>query len=137
MSDYSSVDAVKAYTNVKYMDLGLKDDDALDALIEDYLTKAKSYIDGNRRRDYKAEVDASERTEIPPGIHDIAKRIASNMLLHAITRRATPTAQPADIPKVSEDPIFTDAIKEDLKAFPIYPRVRIHRIDTSTDEDEE
>jgi len=133
---YSSVDDVIAYTGIKYGDLGLEDADELAVVIESNLKAAKSLIDQSRVRDYAQEVEDGERTVVPAGIDDIAKRMVSNMLANAVARRSTSTVRPEDLKVMMDDVVITDAIKNDLSKYPKKLNLRIYRV-RSVDEIEE
>jgi len=133
---YSSVDDVIPYTGIKYGDLGLEDADELAVVIESNLKAAKSLIDQSRVRDYAQEVEDGERTVVPAGIDDIAKRMVSNMLANAVARRSTSTVRPEDLKVMMDDVVITDAIKNDLSKYPKKLNLRIYRV-RSVDEIEE
>lgn len=134
MGVYSSVESLKAYTNIKYNDLGLDNDAALTSLLTEFLEEAKSFIDNDRNRDYEDE------DEVPAGINNIARRIAANMVSQAILKRQTPIIHHDDFEQdVSMDEVFTKAIRKDLKRFPAKPRFHstLYLPETHEDDEEE
>jgi hypothetical protein len=98
----------------------------LEDLVRAWLVEAKDLIDQDRNRDYHQEVAQGVRSQIPPGIHNIAKRIVANMLALAILRRETPVVKIDDFSiRMVEDQILTRAIKQDLARYPAKPRFRM------------
>jgi len=137
---YSSSAEVIEYTGIKPEDLYLKDDpdgtpdgetaqQKLEALIGRWLLQAKSFIDSNRNRDYEQEVQAGKRSEVPPGIHNVAMRIVANMIAQAAMRRDTTVVKVDDYSiQITDDKIFTSAIQQDLANFPAKLRLGISRV---------
>lgn len=120
---YSSAEEVIAYTGVRAADFklvadtggsGLTADEKLYAIINVWLAQAKDLIDTDRCRDY-----ASESSEVPAGINNIAMRICANMVAQAVIRRETPIIRVGEYAvKFNDDAIFTRAIQTDLARYP-------------------
>lgn len=127
MEFYGEVSKVLAMTKVKPEDFELEDqkeneeviktaEKQLEELIEDWLVAAKSYIDADRRRDFEEET--------PAGIHNIAERIATNIVSLNLARGQSPIIQAEDISvRLIEDKVLTPSIREDLAMFATGPTI--------------
>ena len=117
---YGEVGTIIHWTGIQPGDLGYEDveggktaDAQLEEFIEDRLVEIKSIIDQHRNRDYLAEGD------VPPGITNIAMRICSNLLAHAVLRRTTPIVRVEDYAvDLVEEKFMTKSIRDDLNQFP-------------------
>ena len=127
---YSSAQDVIDFTGIRPTDLNLVDitngdtaAEQLIAIVEGWLVEIKDLIDMDRNRDYASE------TEIPAGIHAIAKRMAANMVAQAVIRRDTPIIRIGDYAvKMVDDTILTKSIREDLSLYPALPRFSVFRV---------
>lgn len=125
---YGSVEDVLHLTGLRASDFSLEDDpeeeeegktadEKLEGMIYKWLVEIKDMIDHIKNRDYH------EEGEVPPGIHGIANRVASNMGAVAILRRETPIVKNEDFSiSVTDDRVFTSAIRNDLAVYPSKPR---------------
>jgi len=125
MKMYSTPEKVISYTGVRPQDFYLEDDgektaeEKLKEMIEGWLLQVKDLIDADRNRDYNKEVDEGKREKVPPGIENIALRMAANMVAQAQLRRETPIVRHDDYSvDMVEDKVMTNAIKNDLARFP-------------------
>lgn len=110
---YSTVATVKRNTGIRFDDLDFVDEAELDSQIEEWLMDAKDLIDRNRNRNFH------EETEIPRGIHNIASRLAGNMVAQAKLRRETAIVHNDDYQQnFIDDRVMTAAIRKDLKLYP-------------------
>jgi len=131
---YSSVEDVVRTTGVRYEDLGFENDLTLRQWIADRLEEIKDLVDQDRNRDYAQEAAAGDRDKVPPGIHGIALRIMSNLIGQAIVRRTSPIVRVDDLAiRITEDQVFTKAIKDDLKRYPAKPRFSFMTISKKDD----
>lgn len=136
---YSSPQKVIDYTGVTPADLGLRDDEEsgegwqsayekLFDIIGEWLEEVTDLINQDRNRDYRLE------ETIPPGIHNIAKRMVANMVAQAVLRRDTPLVKIDDFNvQMVEDKIFTDAIKADLSRYPAKAKFKITRVRSNSE----
>lgn len=125
-SIYSTPEDVIAFTGARPEDFSLVSAGELLDLIRSWLIEVKDLIDQDRNRDYHAEVAEGTRTEVPPGIHNIAKRMAANMVALAMLRRETPVVKIDDFSiRMVEDQMLTRAIRQDLARYPAKPRFRM------------
>jgi hypothetical protein len=126
MLHYSTPEDVIRFTGSRPQDFGFTTPAQLEDLVRAWLVEAKDLIDQDRNRDYHQEVVQGVRALIPPGIHNIAKRIVANMLALAVLRRETPVVKIDDFTiRMVEDQIFTRAIKQDLAKYPRKPGFRM------------
>ena len=121
---YSTPGKVISYTGVRPQDFYLEDgeektaEEKLEELIEGWLLQIKDLIDADRGREYKED--------IPPGIENIALRMAANMVAQAQLRRETPIVRHDDYSvDMVEDKVMTNAIKNDLARFPFKFKVKL------------
>lgn len=127
---YGDIDTIIHWTGIQPGDLGFTDDeggdsadDKLEKFIEGRLIEIKNIIDMDRNRDYLEEGD------VPPGINNIAMRICSNLLAHAILRRTTPIVRVEDYTvDLVEEKFLTPSIKKDLGRFPAKLTGKIQRL---------
>ena len=130
MEYYSTPEDVIQYTGIQPGDLNLEDDDpegedpktAADkrtALLEKWLKQITSLIHGHQKMNYLELVDNEELEEVPAGIHNIAMRMAANMVGQAVLRRETPIVKIDDFAvKMVSDAVMTKDIRTDLKELP-------------------
>lgn len=108
---YGDPDMVIGPMNLEPRDFGLKGQEQLLKIIEKWLAAAKSYIDTDRRRSYDQNT--------PPGIENIAERIAMNMAGFARQRQGSHLVRVGEYNiQMVEDRIISDSIRQDLNAFP-------------------
>ncbi len=120
MSHYSTVEAVIAYSGAREETLGAFSEPELEGIIAGYLEQATSFINADRNRNYAVEGD------VPAGIHNIAMRIAANMIRRAEQQRTGSVVEINDRDlRVSDASVFDTGIKEDLAKFPRKPRFSI------------
>ena len=119
MSVYSSKEAVLEYSGVQPADLGVSEEE-LNTLIESWLNQVKSLIDTDRNRDF------NEEDEVPALVHNVAMRMAANMVGYAQLRRETRLIRVGEWDvRIVPDVVMTDDIKKDLRKIPKKRRFRM------------
>jgi len=118
---YGSAEEVIASTGIKPESLRCDSDAALEHLLEGWLVQVKSLIDADRGKNFD--------TDTPPGIHNIAVRICSNMATLMQYRVQSPVVRVDDFTvRMVSDEIFTPAIRRDLMRFPHRTRFSLIRV---------
>ncbi len=127
MDVYSSAEDVINYTGVEPGDFDLVDDvnngdtaqEKLNDLINGWLEGVTDIINRDRNRDFHQEVADGDLTEVPPGIHSIAMRMAANLAGLAVLRRETPITRHDDFTSMlASDEILTPALRAELSLYP-------------------
>lgn len=115
---YSTAQEVIEYTGVSPFDVGVDDSEELTSLIESWLLEIKDIIDADRRRDFLQEADG-DPTSVRKLVHNVAKRMAANMVALAILRRETPIIKMDDFTvQLVQDQVMTKDIRRDLNLIP-------------------
>ncbi len=101
----------------------------LDEVLTEFLLTAKNMIDRDRNRDYEEEVNAGERSAVPPGIVNAAYRLATNMYIRAIWNQHAQGVKSDNFDTSSlTSNIFTEDISRDLLLFPAKPNFGFKRM---------
>jgi hypothetical protein len=109
---YSTAASVKTRTGAKPEDLGLEDDAALDAFVEEVLGEVTDLLDRAMRKSYL------EADPIPAGLNGIAADAASNALREMVATRQTPVVRIDDfVVRVIQSNIMTPDIVKRLKLY--------------------
>jgi len=115
---YSTAQEVIEYTGVSPFDVGVDDSEELKSLIESWLLEIKDIIDADRRRDFLQEADG-DPASVRKLVHNVAKRMAANMVALAILRRETPIIKMDDFTvQLVQDQVMTKDIRRDLNLIP-------------------
>lgn len=115
---YSTAVSVIEYTGVRPKDLSCDTSAELTTLVESWLLEIKSIIDSDRKRDFLSEAGGNVGL-VPPLVHNVAKRMCSNMVALAVLRRDTPIVKLNDFAvQLVSDQILTEEIKRDLSLIP-------------------
>lgn len=115
---YSTAQEVIEYTGVSPFDVGVDDSEELTSLIESWLLEIKDIIDADRRRDFLQEADG-DPASVRKLVHNVAKRMAANMVALAILRRETPIIKMDDFTvQLVQDQVMTKDIRRDLNLIP-------------------
>lgn len=115
---YSTVDEVISYTGVAPQTLGLNTHSELETLLEIWLVQIKDLIDRDRNRNYTKEGD------VPPGIDNIARRMAAHLVRSAERQRSNSVVDiDGNQLQVDDVSVFTDEIMKDLRRYPAKPRL--------------
>lgn len=116
---YSSVDEVKLATSAEPDQFGLSTDQELQTYLEGRLIAAKGIIDTSRKRDFAAEYNEGEIEAVPGAVDDVAREIASNMVVIDRIRRASDTVNLSEYDtKVLQAGPITQSVKDALAAIP-------------------
>lgn len=120
MEFYSTPKEVIEYTGIQPESLNLQSDPGkLLVILEKWLKQIASIIHGHQKMNYLELVATGDIEEVPAGIHNIAMRMAANMVAQAVLRRETPIVRIDDFAvKMVSDAILTKDIREDLKELP-------------------
>jgi hypothetical protein len=119
---YCTVDEVIGLTGVtpKKLKLDADDNDGLNTLITTWINQAESLINGYCHTTW-------EESTVPGGVSNVCLRLVANMVALAVARRETALVKVNDWTiKPSDDNVFNDSLKTDLKPF---------RVDKSTKSD--
>lgn len=108
-----NVDSVINFHGLKPQHLNLAKEDTakLEGIVEEWISQSQDLIKHYLNRKYTSQ-------DVPPAVQNVCIRLTSNMISLAIQKRDSPIIRVNDwtIQNVSSD-IFTDALKDDLKAF--------------------
>lgn len=109
---YGSAASVRTRTGVKPDDLGLADDAALTAFLEETLTEVTDLMDRVMRKSYLAEVS------IPAGLAGIANDACADALGTMVATRQTPVVRIDDFAvRTIRSNVLTPDIRERLKLY--------------------
>lgn len=120
---YGTINQVKQRSGVQPVDLGIKpinednksEDTIFDELITEIMLEVKSLIDQDREFDILQKYD-SDTSKIPKCLHNVANRIAINVLKQAKINRMTPVVKVDEYTvQLISDTIITNSIQEDLE----------------------
>lgn len=120
---YGTINQVKQRSGVQPVDLGIKpinednksEDTIFDELITEIMLEVKSLIDQDREFDILQKYD-SDASKIPKCLHNVANRIAINVLKQAKINRMTPVVKVDEYTvQLISDTIITNSIQEDLE----------------------
>ena len=122
---YCTVEDVLNLTRTKPKQFGFKGENAeeeFNKLIEDWILQSESHINNYCRRNwynYINEDDGEEITVVvPPAIKNVCIRLTANIISFSFGRRDNPLKKVDDWNTgVITSTVFTDDLKEDLKAF--------------------
>jgi len=111
---YSTPADVITYSGVKADDLWLNDDSELEELIESWLEQIADKIHKHQDMNYFEELE-----EIPPAVHDIAKRMCTNKIKAATLNRDSNITRIDEFTvQQTKDFVFTEEIRKELKDLP-------------------
>lgn len=120
---YSSVDQVIAYCGATPDALGMDDESQLEDFIAGLLDQVGDFINRDRNQDFR-ELDT-----VPPVVHNIAMRMAGNIIRMAERQRnrSVVTVQGGEggTLQIDDSQMFTAAIKADIKRIPVKPKMRM------------
>lgn len=111
MAHYGTADSVRKRTGVQPVDLGLEDDTALDALLDEVLEEVTDLMDRRMRKSFLTET-------IPAGLHGIANDIVASSVRDFTATRRSAIVQVDDFTsRILTPRIFTDDVKERLRLY--------------------
>jgi hypothetical protein len=118
MPVYSSIKEIIDYTGIEPEQIGKETAEELEEVLLGWLVQAKDLIDADRNRNFHKEVQQGVLDDVPPGINNIAMRMASNMVAIAIFRRDTGVVRLNEFEvKMVKDSVFTSDIEKDLSRY--------------------
>lgn len=118
MTFYSTAVDVIGATGVEPDDLSQADSASLTSLIEDWLLEIKDIIDADRKRDFLDEA-GGDPLAVRKLVHNVAKRMASNMVALAVLRRDTSIVKMDDFSvQLVSDRVLTEDVRRDLALIP-------------------
>ncbi|AIS32484.1 phage-related protein [Methanobacterium formicicum] len=122
---YCTVDEIIGLTGVspKKLKLDADDNDGLKNLLEKWISQAESLIDSHCHTTWTG-------TDIPGAVSNVCLRLVANMVALAVARRETALVKVNDWTiKISDDNVFNEALKADLKPFVIDKSTKSDRVE--------
>jgi hypothetical protein len=112
---YCTTEEVIGLTGVtpKKLKLDEDDNDGLHTLINTWISQAESLINGYCHTKW-------DETSVPGAVSNVCLRLTANMVALAVARRETALVKVNDWTiKISDDNVFNDSLKSDLKPFTV------------------
>ena len=115
---YTTVERVRGLSGVTPSALGVDDDAALDALLDEWIDDVEGLLEADRGRSYADDVDAGVLDGLPVGWEGLATRVAARLVRVAETHRKARHVDLDDAGPAQVGEEVLDAFRDELALYP-------------------